>query len=525
MNYFLKRNRLFIFFWLSILLFIFLTSEDLIGKDSKRIYLSYNRDYNSLINKNLFLNIECHSGTPPILEFVLKDSDKIVKQVLFDFEGDGEIDLKIDHIINEVLFRGVPYKKSGTYTAYVYLDTAHGIFMREFIISFTEFIWGRDNFNFANDGKFEDAIDSVSNTVIGWAQQRFGPCTQEEKVLLLSIMYEIYRGSIGRCYGFSGGVVYYINHPDCIPFPYDSVYAIDEKDIRIIRFLDFLQNDIFFANLISGRIDLYKRQDTKSLKEEMNRIRKSINSGKPMIVVFLNNEMHFSMVVFGYFENIYRNRITLLAASSWERNQEINSFSENAQNIVINLVKNNHAIIWYDLTTRRYRYPDKIVAVDVEEKYSFRQEDFISLLEQIKDELLQKDKILIMVEKTENAYVADKEGRRKGYEKPIILNELDDVSFRRVDYNYIFEIPKSREYSLILKKRRYNKEQRRYKEVNIYGIIPQNGIIKTFMINNVPMEEGAEKVFIINNDGIIENEEQLCFDHTYLIFNKANFKL
>ncbi len=502
-----KKNRRSTFLCLAILLFLFLTSENLISNDSERIYP---RSYGALYdfkNKGLSFDIECHSGTPPILEFILKDPAKIVKKVLFDFDGDGEIDLTIDNIVSNDLFRGVPYWKSGRYQASVYLDTSYGVYMREFVISFTDFLWGRDNFCFANDGKFEDAIHFVSKTVIDWAQERFGSCTQDEKILLLYVMYDIYKGSIGRCYGFSGGETYYDGHPDRLPYPYYSTYSIDERDRSIIRYMDFLQNDIVFSNFISGRIDLHKKQDSQSLREEISRIKRSIDSGKLIILPYLSKKMHHSMVVYGYFENDFRDRITLLVANNWEREQSNNVYSEDAENIVIQFTRSSHKITWYDLTRRKYRYPEKIFAIDGEESFSLNPEDFFSLLKRKKEELMKKDKMLFIVEKTEHAYVVDEEGKKKGYSKPKLLNELEEVSFKKIDYNYIFEIPKDKEYSLVLKKRRYNEEQKRYKEVNIFGIVPENGTIRSFMINDVPMEKESEKIFIVNSNGIFEKEE------------------
>ncbi|MBA7524156.1 hypothetical protein ES705_16293 [subsurface metagenome] len=79
-------------------------------------------------NKNVLLEIECHSGTPPVLEFVLKDSMGIVEKLFFDFENDGEIDIEIDEMtgetnVDKIVFRGTPYRKKGTYTLAVYLKT------------------------------------------------------------------------------------------------------------------------------------------------------------------------------------------------------------------------------------------------------------------------------------------------------------------------------------------------------------------------------------------------------------------
>ena len=80
--------------FMSILLSVlFIFSEDS-GYGNTSLYY---RDYDALYdfkNKMLQLDIECHSGTPLVLEFVLtKGKDIGIKRVDFDFESDGVIDL------------------------------------------------------------------------------------------------------------------------------------------------------------------------------------------------------------------------------------------------------------------------------------------------------------------------------------------------------------------------------------------------------------------------------------------------
>jgi hypothetical protein len=457
----------------------------------------------------LQLDVECHSGTPLILEFVLtKGKDSGIKRVDFDFESDGVIDLTLEKIHGEVLFRGVPYPEKGTYRASIYFETLYGTFMREYIISYTDFVWGRDNFSFANDGKFENIIEFVSDTVVNWAEERFGVLNQEQKIMVLYLMYSIYKGSIGRCYGFSSGETFYLSRPERLPEPYTSTYEIDEMDRRIIKGMDWRQNDIVFSTAISGSIDLFGEQDSSSLREVLKRIKHSIDSGETIIIPYISPKMHHSMAAYGYFENLFRDRITLLVANNWEREQNSNVFSDDAENIVVQFSRSSHKITWYDLTKRRHRYPDKIFALSYDENYRLKPHDFISLMEKTERDILDNDRFILIVEQTEHAYMVDDEGKKQGYSKPKRLKEFEEVSFRKVDYNYIFKIPKEGTYSLVLKKKRFNKERKVYKEVNLFGLIPRDGKLESFVMRDVDLQGETEKVFTVDGGAcsIVEAE-------------------
>ncbi|MFW6139154.1 MAG: hypothetical protein ACOC7U_08275, partial [Spirochaetota bacterium] len=210
------------------------------GQNTESFYAEVSKDVPIHKNRRVHLDIECHSGTPPVLEFVLRDYARIVKGAGFDFDSDGNIELEVKNKGNEVLFRGVPYRQPGKYRPTVYLYTDQGKIKREYIVSFTEFVWGRDNFRFANDGEFENAIDFVSDTIIEWAEERFGPLTTRQKLIVLEIMYSIYRGSIGRCYGFTGGEIFYQKNPEILTESYECTYQIPEDDKRIITQMDYV---------------------------------------------------------------------------------------------------------------------------------------------------------------------------------------------------------------------------------------------------------------------------------------------
>ncbi|UCB45011.1 MAG: hypothetical protein JSV25_12440 [Spirochaetota bacterium] len=489
---------------------LFLFSESMGDGDTSLYY----RDYDSLYdfkNKMLQLDIECHSGTPLILEFVItKGKDIGIKRIDFDFESDGVIDLTLEKIHGEVIFRGVPYSKKGTYKASLYFETVYGTFMREYIISYTDFIWGRDNFSFANDGKFENIIEFVSDTVVEWAEDRFGALNQEQKIMVLYLMYGIYKGSIGRCYGFSSGESYYLSKPERLPAPYATTYEIDEMDRRIIQGMDWRQNDIVFSTVISGAIDLYGEQDSSSLREVLERIKSTIASGNSIIIPYISQKMHHSMAAYGHFENLFRDSVTLLVANNWEREQNSNVYSEDAENIVIQFSRNSHRITWYDLTKRRHRYPEKIFALTYDENYRLAPDDFLYLIEKTKRDIVENDRFILIIEQVEHAYMVNDEGKKKGYSKPKRLNEFEEVSYRKIDYNYIFEIPKEGNYSLVLKKKRFNKERKVYYRVNIFGLFPRDGKLESFVMRDVDLQGEVEKVFTVDGQAgnIVEAEEQ-----------------
>jgi len=480
-------------------LFMFFSLSLSAACGSERLYL---RDYDTLydyMNMRIRVDVECHSGTPPVLEWVYAIGKKEqIKSVSFDFESDGEIDLSLEKIHGEVLFRGSPYRAPGTYTASLFIETTHGRFMREHTVSYTEFVWGRDNFRFANDGTFENRIDFVSETVVEWAQERFGSLSEDQQQLLLYLMYSIYKGSIGRCYGFSGGESYYISCPEAIPKPYTTVYDIDEGDPRIVKQMDFLQNDIVFKNFITGKIDITGEQSSDDLMKEIDQIKESIERGEAVIIPYLSKKMHHSMVVYGYFEDLYNKRITLLVANNWEREQQDNIYSEDAENIIIDVSPSGHRISWYDLTKRRHRYPDKIFAIQCDKGSFLDPGNFFSLLERTERRIVENDRIILIVEQAEQTYITNKEGKKAGYLRTKLLNELGGIDVKKIDYNFLLEIPKGEVYTLFLNEPRYNKEKKIYKRVNLFGIIPVGDVIETFVFPDIDLSR--ERTFLI--DGI-----------------------
>ncbi len=456
----------------------------------------------SRLERRVVVSVESYSGTPPVLEFVLDDPDLAVDRVDFDFDGNGEVDLAVDRPEGEVLFRGIPYRRAGVYYPRLLLRTEAGTIERRLEVAFTGYRWGRDNYRFANDGEYEDSIDFVSTTVIDWAIDRFGPIDRDQQMLLLYFMYSMYRGSIGRCYGFTGGQVGYLLHENRLPPLYTSVYSLLESDRRVTREMDWVQNDIVFFNFLTGRIDVAAEQDEARLREELRTVKDSIAGGVPITIGYLSSGMHHSMVAYGYFENPARRTLTLLVANNWEREQENNTYSEDAENLVIDFSGERPDIRWFDVSKRKNRRPLKIFAVPLEERYDLTREQLVELLERMEREILESGKTVLMVEKTGTAYVEDGEGRQRGFVKPKHVNRLPEVDFKKIDYNYVFQMPAGKEYVLKLKDRRYNQRQSRYKQVNLFAIFPHRDRIETVALEDVRVFDTGEAAYRIGNGSL-----------------------
>jgi len=462
------------------------------------------------------LIIEARSGSPPVLEFILGRPEKVT-EVQFDFNYDGtyELTLPVNRGEGSTIFRGVPYRKPGVYNFRVNLLYSNGSSVFDYRFGFVDFRWGKDNFRFANDGVFENRIKFVSDTVVEWGEEKFGELSDVQKMVLLWIMYRIYRGSIGRCYGFSGGEVLFIEHPELIPQPYLCTYDVPEWNEKIIRQMDYLQNDIVFSNFVNGRINLSEKQSSEKTRQELDKIKYSIAMGKPIVMGYQSDDMHHSMAIYGFWVRKNDGKTVLLAANNWERKQDNNTFSEDAENIIFIPPREEgkpYDISWTDLGKDKVRRPRAIFAIQIDSGYSINSRDFFNMISNEQKWLIDHDKAVIIIEKTQGAYFMERKNYKKtGYIRRKNYNELPFVSFKKIDYNYIFEVDlkkldafrqDGRNVVLILSRKRYNSEKRRYKDVNIFVILPSNGVLKTQIMKPFEMEPYAEVHFSFTREGL-----------------------
>lgn len=473
--------------------------------------------------QSIRLNLASHSGAPLVLEFSLEDPDGLVREVVFDFDSDGKAE-KVVEIPGEpgdegsgeepgkepsedesdsegLLYKGIPYDVPGVYHPVVELHTELGSVRRELEVAFTDFVWGRDNYRFANDGEYENKLDFVSTTVLEWAGERFGPIDQEQRMLLLYFMYSMYKGSIGRCYGFTGGQVHYLNGGE-FPSPYTSVYELAESDQRVTRSMDWVQNDIVFSSFLSGRIDVIQRQNGEKLKQELRTARESIAEGRPIIIGYISNRMHHSMVVYGYFHDPAAQELTLVTANNWERNQSDNTFSEDAENVKVELSREPPRMRWYDVSKKRTRFPQKIFTVTLDDTDLLVREQLMELLARMEDDIRSLGKRVVMVEAVKTAYIENEEGKKRGYARPEYLYQIYDADLKKIDYNYLFKIPAEGEFVLKLADPEYNKQLDRTKQVNVFGIFPTENGLKTTAFWGIDLAEEGETRYRVGEQGL-----------------------
>jgi hypothetical protein len=181
------------------------------------------------------------------------------------------------------------------------------------------------------------------------------------------------------------------------------------------------------------------------------------------------------MVVYGFFSDLYGGKTTLLAANNWVREQRDNVYSEDAENVVIDLRDEFQPITWFDLTKQRYRHIGRFFALGVRGSYELDGRMFAALLAGAKNKIVENRRIILMVENTEEAYVVDREGMISGFVEKAVVRDSETVLFKKIDYNYVFEVPADTTSTLILNKRIFNKEKSAYKDVNLYGIVPNPG--------------------------------------------------
>ena len=198
----------------------------------------------------------------------------------------------------------------------------------------------------------------------------------------------------------------------------------------------------------------------------------------------------------------------MLVANNWERKSNVNSFSEDAESIVVQFIDKSRLIKWHDYTKKKHLYLKMLYAIEREEVYNPVPQDLFSLIQSTADNIINDNKIIVMVEKTEEAYIVDESGKKIGYKKLKQYKELDRISFKKIDYNYVFEIPLDKgndlneQYSLVVKKKRYNEKRKMYEKVNVFGIIPYESGIHTEVYKNLPVDENKDRSFVINMDGL-----------------------
>ena len=394
------------------------------------------------------VGIRSYSGTPPLLELTIPDPAGAVRAVRLDSPvsslalqvapptgGRGSIEVKI-----------TPFVQPGVYDLNLTLETDAGACARRLRVGFVDFVWGRDNFRFANDGERPGAPIAYSELLFRWLEDRFGPPEPRTQVVLLHYMYYLFRNTVGRCYSFAGSQARFRQHPELLPSFYPTIYSIREGFAPIQKEMDFLQFDIVCRRFAAEGHDPDEPQDRESLLGEIQRILRSVEAGSLAATGYLGVERHHSMVIYGFIEDKELDTVTLVAANNWKREQEDNLFSRDAVNILVHLDEGRQEprIEWLDREGGVFRSPEKLFVIEVEKQYNHDPRTIELLVGGRIGRLRSEGKGILVVESAREAYLRDEQGRETGYKdgKAVEAGKaIDGTVFARVDDHYAFEFP------------------------------------------------------------------------------------
>jgi len=419
------------------------------------------------------VDVRCYTGNPALLEFYLTDKEGVIKEVELATEGGRflwEIPDLEDRGDKGVELRIQPFLKPGSYDFILHLKGKEDFTeSRSFRLVFTDFVWGRDNFSFANDGEYEKLLGSYSAVLFSWLMERFGEIPDWQRFILVHYMYSLFSGSTGNCYAFSGSMKRYHDKPELLPWYYRSIYGVYERSTAFQKEMHHLQMDMVFDHFVIGgyspsspegseetprgtpgrtatQSGLQGREETLG---ELEGIKKSLEKGRPVVMGLMAPDLHHSLLVYGYLENHNAGTLDLLAANNWNREQNNNLFSKDADNLRFHLSPDREGPLmeWSNRWAKRRHFPERIFVVGVRDNYSHSLEALEGFLEEGYREVFQGRKAILVVEKSKEAWL-ELEDKKTGFFENRTVQELEGIVYYNADGNHLFEISSAGEYLL-----------------------------------------------------------------------------
>ncbi|NBC28394.1 MAG: hypothetical protein GVY29_00200 [Spirochaetes bacterium] len=358
-----------------------------------------------------------------------------------------------------------PFRRPGVHALSIRIEPAGGALDEtagaagagrvEFTVGFVDYVWGRDNFRFANDAEYRTSLDPYSVMLFEWLEERFGgegEVGEREKALIVHEMYTLFGKNAGRCYAFAGSQLRYYRRPGLLPRYYDSVYEASQRNRLLRREMTFLQMDLVFHHFVEG--EQRRQPDGAQTREELielsERVQREIDEGSPVVLGLLAEELHHSVMVYGYIADPQRKTVDLIAANNWKRDQSVNIYSPDVENLRLRLGADHEGrrIEWRNAKKRRTREPDRLFIADVRREYRHSRAALDELVAARLDDLQERQVSLLVVEQAESAFLTDRDGSTSGYDKPRTTRGIDGVDFRRVQTSYQFTVPADGDYQL-----------------------------------------------------------------------------
>lgn len=346
-------------------------------------------------------------------------------------------------------------------------------------VGFAEFVWGRDNFRFGNNGSYESRIGDYSDVLQSWLEARFGVVDELTHAVLVHYMYALFGKNAGRCYAFTAGQLRYRRNPDLLPSYYDTIYDAREAHKTVQRQMHFLQLDIVFDEFVAaasppvpGAVPgtpvpasspdapedtsstgafgpgATESQSRENLRRELERIRARIEDGEPAAVGFVGEDLHHSMLAYGYIFDRARGRVDLIVANNWKDEQSSNLASRDAEVVRIDFSVDPPAIAWLTRSGPRRRKPQRLFVVEVNEEYEHNRKLLARLVDRRLASLRGRGLRTILVEGADEAWLTDASQKVTGYKGHRTRSELEEVDMDRVQESFAFTFPKGERHTL-----------------------------------------------------------------------------
>jgi hypothetical protein len=373
-------------------------------------------------------------------------------------EGDEATEAPRDAETAETVIPFSPFRRPGTHELSIRLDgggadpavaerptPAAEPRRLHFTVGFIDYVWGRDNFDFANDAEYRKSLDSYSVMLTQWLEERFEGVSEAEKALLVHEMYTLFGKNAGRCYAFAGSQLRYYRRPELLPRYYDTLYEVSERNRVLRKEMTFLQMDVVFHHFVEGTQQ--RHPESPHTQAELialsRQIRNEIDAGSPVVLGLLAAELHHAVMVYGYIADPQRRTVDLIAANNWKRDQEVNLYSPDVENLRLYLgdEHDGRRIEWRNAKKRRTREPDRIFIADIRREYEHERAALDRLIQARLADVQERGIALLVVEQADSAYLRSPSGNITGYDKPRTTRGIDGVEYRRVQTTYQFTVP------------------------------------------------------------------------------------
>ena len=405
------------------------------------------------------IELRSYSGSPLLLKLVLTDPERLFRHLeietagaalSYDLLGAHEGSAGDESTGGEVTIPVAPFIQPGVYDMSLRLKGPNSAEELRYQIGFTDFVWGRDNFRFGNNSNFETLHGDYSLALFAWLEERFAEVAEADRALLVHYMYGLFGQNPGRCYAFSGSQYRYIAWPELLPRFNNNVYEVRGSSRRIKREMHFLQMDIVFDYFVAGGMLRYGRQSLAAAQEEVEEVLRRISEGRPVVAGFVGPELHHSMLIYGFIEQLGSESIDLLVANNWKEDQESNVDNLNAELVRVNVgpVEERPLLEWFGRDGLRPRQPTRFFVVDVRRQYDHPRLLLDAHLTGVRRQMRSEGLKLLVVENVASAWLTDSQGNAAGYEGWRHVEEIPGITFYRRKRAHTFEIAGDQELLL-----------------------------------------------------------------------------